>query len=250
MNQVSLLEELRRSWAITAKDMKIYYLRPPALMFGILFPIALFFTFTVGRNITPSRLVPLLAAQTLFWSASSVGPVAIPMERRMRTFERFISAPMSLISVLWGKTMAGVIFGVGVTSLSTILGLLGLGITVTNPLGLIGCIILSAMTYSAMGIMFASIPTASPGEVIIPLNFVRIPLMFISGMFIPLSNMPQIGVVAALISPLTHTLDLLRYSTGGESFFGLEINLVVLVGWMLVFLFIGQAFHKMMMKRQ
>jgi len=79
MNGVSILDELKRSWAITLKDIKIYYLRPPALMFGILFPIALFFTFTVGRNISNNRLIPLLAAQTVFWASSSIGPVAIPM---------------------------------------------------------------------------------------------------------------------------------------------------------------------------
>ncbi|MCW3991516.1 MAG: ABC transporter permease, partial [Candidatus Bathyarchaeota archaeon] len=82
MSRVSLLEELKRSWAITVKDVRVYYLRPPALMFGILFPVALFFTFTVGRNIPSDRLIPVLAAQTVFWSSSSIGPVAIPMERR------------------------------------------------------------------------------------------------------------------------------------------------------------------------
>ena len=50
MTHVTLFDRIKRSWAITVKDMKIYYLRPPALMFGILFPVALFFTFTVGRN--------------------------------------------------------------------------------------------------------------------------------------------------------------------------------------------------------
>ncbi len=103
MTQVTLSDSIKRSWAITVKDMKIYYLRPPALMFGILFPVALFFTFTVGRNLSPERLIPVLSAQTVFWSASTIGPVAIPMERRLRTFERFLSAPISLISVLWGK---------------------------------------------------------------------------------------------------------------------------------------------------
>ena len=98
MMHVSLRDRMKRSWAITVKDMKIYYLRPPALMFGILFPVALFFTFTVGRNMPPERLIPVLSAQTVFWSASSIGPVAIPMERRLRTFERFLSAPISLIA--------------------------------------------------------------------------------------------------------------------------------------------------------
>jgi ABC-2 type transport system permease protein len=250
MNGVSLLNELKRSWAITVKDVKIYYLRPPALMFGILFPVALFFTFTIGRNIPNDRLIPLLAAQTVFWASSSIGPVAIPMERRLRTFERFLSAPLSLISVLWGKMMAGVIFGLGVTTLATVLGVLLLGITMTNPLALLLGILLSTMAYSAMGILFASIPTGSPGEVIIPLNFFRIPLMFVSGMFVPLEQMPTAGIYAALISPLTHTLDLLRLCTGGVSFFGMAVNIVVLSFWTLLFLYIGQTFHKIIMKRE
>lgn len=250
MNKLSFLEELKRSWAITVKDVKIYYLRPPALMFGILFPIALFFTFTIGRDIPNEKLMSLLAAQTVFWASSSIGPIAIPMERRIRTFERFISAPLSLISVLWGKMMAGVLFGLGITALATILGVLLLSIPVTNPLALVLALLLSAMVYSAMGILFASIPTGSPGEVIIPLNFFRIPLMFVSGMFIPSEQMPPAGIYTAFVSSLTHTLDLLRLSTGGQSFFGITANIIILSVWMLVFLYIGQVFHRIIMKRE
>lgn len=250
MSRVSLMDELRRSWAITVKDMKVYYLRPPALMFGVLFPFALFFTFSVGRNIPSDRLIPVLAAQTVFWSASSIGPVAIPIERRMRTFERFLSAPLSLIAVLWGKTMAGVLFGLGITALATAVGVIGVGLPVMNPAALAAGIVLSAMTYSAMGILFASIPTGHPGEVIIPLNFVRIPLMFISGMFIPLERMPSAGIYAAFLSPLTHTLDLLRLGMGGASHFGWATDIGVLITWMVVFLFVGQMFHRIIMKRE
>ena len=250
MTQVTLCDRIRRSWAITVKDMKIYYLRPPAVMFGILFPVALFFTFTVGRNMSPDRLIPVLSAQTVFWSASSIGPVAIPMERRLRTFERFLSAPISLMAVLWGKMMAGVIFGAGITTLATGIGILWGNQTVTNAVALILGIGLSSMVYSAMGILFASIPTGSPGEVIVPLNFVRIPLMFVSGMFIPVESMPAAGQVVAALSPLTHTIDLLRLSTGSPSIFGFTVNISVLLVWMILFLYVGQMFHKMIMRRE
>jgi len=250
MTRISFLDELKRSWAITVKDIKIYYLRPPALMFGILFPVALFFTFTVGRNMPPERLIPVLSAQTVFWSASSIGPVAIPMERRMRTFERFLSAPISLISILWGKMMAGFIFGFGITSLASGIGLIWTGRLVSDPVALVFGIGLSSMVYSAMGILFASIPTASPGEVIVPLNFVRIPLMFVSGMFIPIESMPAIGVTAAFLSPLSHTLDLLKLGTGSSSYFGVITNLGVLSVWLILFLYIGLLFHKIIMKRE
>lgn len=250
MSQVTFLDQLRRSWAITIKDMKIYYLRPPALMFGILFPVALFFTFSSGRNMPPYRLIPVLAAQTVFWSASSIGPTAIPLERRTRTFERFLSAPVSLISVLWGKMMAGFLFGLGITTLATLIGVSWAGQPILNPLALAAGVMLSAMVYSAMGILFASIPTGSPGEVIIPLNFVRIPLMFVSGMFIPLDQMPTIGVYIAFLSPLSHTLDLIRLGMGRPSYFGSPSNIGVLIVWLLAFLFIGQIFHKIIMKRE
>ena len=250
MKKVTILDEMKRSWAITVKDVKVYYLRPPALMFGILFPIALFFTFIVGRNMPSSRLIPVLAAQTVFWSSSSIGPVAIPMERRMRTFERFLSAPISLISVLWGKMMAGVIFGIGITTIATGVGMSWIGRPVSDPIALILGIGLSAMAYSAMGILFASIPTGSPGEVIIPLNFFRIPLMFVSGLFIPLDAMPEPGLILAFLSPLTHTLDLIGIGVGGTSYFGWEANIGVLCIWIAVFLFVGQMFHKIIMKKE
>jgi ABC-2 type transport system permease protein len=250
LKRVTIFDEIRRSWAITVKDVKVYYLRPPALMFGILFPIALFFTFSVGRNIPPDRLIPVLVAQTIFWSASSIGPVAIPMERRMRTFERFLSAPISLIAILWGKIMAGVFFGIGVTSLAAGVGLYWVGKPVSDPIALILGIGLSAMAFSAMGILFASIPTGSPGEVIIPLNFFRIPLMFVSGLFIPLDAMPKAGLVLAFLSPLTHTLDLIRIGIGKTSFFGWNANIAVLCVWIVIFLLVGQLFHKIIMKKE
>jgi ABC-2 type transport system permease protein len=198
----------------------------------------------------PEKLIPVLSAQTIFWSASSIGPVAIPMERRLRTFERFLSAPISLIAILWGKMMAGFIFGLGITTLATVIGIIWAGRTISSVIALVLGIVISSMVYSAMGILFASIPTGHPGEVIIPLNFVRIPLMFVSGMFIPLDMMPKIGVYIALLSPLTHTLDLLNLGTGGSSYFGFSTNICVLLTWLIVFLYVGQLFHRIIMKRE
>ena len=129
-------------------------------------------------------------------------------------------------------------------------GLYWIGQSVSDPIALILGIGLSAMAFSAMGILFASIPTGRPGEVMIPLNFFRIPLMFVSGLFIPLDSMPQAGLILAFLSPLTHTLDLIRVGIGQASFFGLNANIGVLCFWIIVFLFVGQMFHKIIMKRE
>ncbi len=74
--------------------------------------------------------------------------------------------------------------------------------------------------------------------------------MFVSGMFIPLESMPDVGITVAFLSPLAHTLDLLKIGTGGSSFFGLLTNINVLSVWLIVFLYIGLMFHKIIMKRE
>jgi len=150
-----LRKEISRAGAICWKDIKVYYLKPPTLMFGVLFPFALFFTFTVGRGLSTARLIPILLSQTIFWASSTVGPVVIPLERRMKTFDRYLSAPMSLLSVLFGKVMAGFIFGLAVSLIPLLLAIFWLSLQIVDIFAFILGILLSCMAFSTMGIMFA-----------------------------------------------------------------------------------------------
>ena len=250
MSKVSKWDELQRSWVIAMKDMKIYYLRPAPIMFGVMFPFTLFLSFAVGRDVPIAKLAPLLLAQTLFWASSSVGPVSIPVERRVRTFGRYLSAPLSLVSVLFGKTLAGVLYGLSISTLAVALCIFAFGTAITDAFVLILGMGLASLGFSAMGIMFASIPTQNPGEVMMPMNFIRIPMLFISGLYIPVSQLPTIGQAAAFLSPLTHTLDLMEYGLGGSSHFGIPVNVAVLVLYTLLFIGIGISFHRRIMKTQ
>jgi len=245
-----LLRELRVAWAIGEKDIKIYYAKFPSLMFGVLFPFSMFLAFVAGRKMPISRSIPVLVAQTLFFASSTIGPVTIPLERRIRTFDRFLIAPVSLITVLLGKTIAGFLYGILVSTIPVVIGSLVFHSSVTDPLALIIGMILSALCFAAMGIMFASIPGQSPGQVMMPLNFVRIPLLFISGVFIPVKELPPWGQAVSLFSPLTHTIELLREGLGGGSTFGLPINMAALLLYLALFLYIGIRFHIINQKRE
>jgi ABC-2 type transport system permease protein len=250
MNRGHLVRELKVAWAIAVKDMKIYYLRPPSLMFGILFPFSMFLSFVIGRNIPISRAIPVLVAQTVFFAASSIGPVSIPMERRLQTFDRFLSAPVSLLMVLLGKTIAGFVYGVGISFIPVAMGLAFFGSQITDLIALAMGMMLSAFGFAAMGIMFASLPGQGPGQVMMPLNFVRIPLLFVSGVYIPVRDLPSWGQVASAVSPLTHTIELIRLGLGGENFFGLTVNMAVLAFYLIAFLLAGMRFHIINQKRE
>src|SRR4030065_2453924 len=117
------VREIRVACAIASKDMLTYYTKPAALMFGILFPFTLFLSFSIGRDIPLAQQIPMLIAQTLFFASSSIGPVVIPMERANQTFDRFLTAPVSLLSVLFGKTLAGIIYGTGISIIPVLFGI-------------------------------------------------------------------------------------------------------------------------------
>jgi len=242
--------EMRVMWAIAVKDMRTYYTRPPSIMFGILFPFSLFLSFSIGRNVPLAQQIPILIAQTLFFASSSIGPVVIPSERANQTFDRFLTSPVSLLSVLMGKTLAGIIYGIGISIIPILVGIAFFGSQITNIGVLVACMTLSSLGFSAMGIMFASIPGQTPGQVMMPLNFVRIPLLFISGVYTPVRELPSWGQIGSMLSPLTHTIELARYALGGETFFGPLVNIAVLSVYTVLFLFMGIRFHIMNQRKE
>jgi len=172
------------------------------------------------------------------------------LERRIKTFDRFLSAPVSLMTVLLGKTMAGFIYGIGISVIPILVGVAFFQSTITNLAALTAGMILSASAFAAMGIMFASLPGQGPGQVLMPMNFVRIPLLFISGVFIPVKDLPTWGQVLSVFSPLTHTIELVRGGLGGENFFEAPVSIAVLSVYLAVFLFAGMYFHIITQRRE
>jgi ABC-2 type transport system permease protein len=74
-------------------------------------------------------------------------------------------------------------------------------------------------------------------------SFVKFPLIFISGVFVPLSEMPEFVRNIALISPLTYFTDLARYATGDKNYFAVGIDLLVLVLFTVVAWIIAVKLH-------
>lgn len=195
MNRKNIKNNLLAAWAITKKDIKSYYFKPSTLMFGIMFPLFMFLSFAVGRNASPSVLISGLISLTVLFSASSIGPVAIPTERRVKTFERLLSAPISFYSIILGKALGGVLFSLFVSFVALLTAWAFLDVAIINPLILVLALTLASLCFSLLGIMFAMFPTENPGDIMMMLNFIRLPLVFISGIFIPIETLPSWGRV-------------------------------------------------------
>jgi len=243
----SLLEriaaEAAQAWAIAVKDVRVYYLTPPMIMFGLLMPFFMFFSFSVGRGLGAETSVARMLALTTFFTASSAGPVILPMERRTRTIDRMLVAPLSLVTMLLGKTLVGTFFGIAVSLVPLLGGLAIFGSRVADPLLLTLGLIGGSLAFSALGILLASMPADSPGAIMMPSTLLRWPLMFISGVFIPLADMAPWTRAASYVSPLTYTQDLLNWAVLGAGAQSLTLDLIALPVSLALFLVPAVKLH-------
>jgi ABC-2 type transport system permease protein len=208
------IAELLGAIRIAKKDAKIYYLKPPVIMFGLVFPGFTYLAFTIGRAIEPILLIPGLTAITAFFAAGSIGPAVLPLERKTNTLERLLGDPLLPFSIILGKTFAGAAFGLAMSLVPLLIGVLALGMPIANLWLLVPSIALCALMFAAFGIFFSARADEMPNAMM-PMNMVRFPMLFVSGVFVPLEAMPGFLQPIAYLMPLTYAVDTMRQTVLG-----------------------------------
>jgi len=232
---------LRGILVIAEKNMRLYYTKPPVLMFGLLFPLFMFFAFFVGRSLDLVTFFPAFLAMMLFFTASSVGPLITPWEKREKTYERLLSYPVTLESIIFGDLIAGAVFGIGISVIVWLASTLFIPVAISST-GLFAlAFILGTLACASLGVLLASPAADSPPNVMIFSNLIRFPLIFISGIFIPLSRMEGPGLYLAYCSPLTYLVDLFNAAVSGESTFSPLVDCGVLVAVTVAFILLARA---------
>jgi ABC-2 type transport system permease protein len=234
--------QLSRALAIAEKDIRIYYLKGPVLIYGILFPMFLFLAFFLGRGMPVDFLISGLLSMTLFFTATAVSPVILPWEGSMRTLERLISAPVSIPAILLGDALASFIFGIIISVVPLAFGLV-VGVRIFSPVVLVAAILLSAFCASYLGMLFSTPPTNVPSNIMMITNLVKFPLVFISGVFIPIEQMPPWGKTISLFSPLTYMTDLMRYSIQGSSYHPILLDFAAIAVFTVIFMVLAMFIH-------
>ncbi len=246
---MNVIDQFRRSFAIAKKDMLIFYLKGPVVIMGLLFPLFLFLAFLIGRNLSGVQLFAGLAGMTVFFTSTAVGPTIIPWECRGRTFERLITAPISLTIVLLGDFQASFYFGFGVSLAVLISAILYLGLHLSLSIFL-GATLLALGCFSAMTILMSSYPpTDVPADVMMLSSLIKFSFLFISGIFVPLDKLPFCWRILSFISPLTYYVDAVRHSLRG-GYLPLWLDLGMLGVFALVFFLSGLWIHNRVLERR
>lgn len=229
--------------------MKIYYSKGPVVLMGVLFPAFMFIAFAFGRDMPVVSLMPGLISVSVFFTCSAIAPITFPWETQARTLERLVSAPITVWAILFGDMLASMLTGIIITIVPIAIAI-GIGATIIDPLVLSVAIILGAACFATLSLIISSPPASAPQYSQMLSSFIKFPLVFISGVFVPLSEMPQFARSITYISPLTYFTDLARYSLGNEHYFPIGVDLLAIFGFTVTSWIIAVKIHNMTLPKR
>jgi ABC-2 type transport system permease protein len=204
-------DDLRGIFYIALKDMRTYYLKPPSISWGIVFPLTWTLAFYLRNPQNFEQLVPGLIAMTILFSTTAAEAVVINFELRLGSLERLLLTPISMSAVLLGKVVGGAIFGLIMTIAITIGSVLALGLTNISAFYLALIIVLSLLVFSSLGALLCLL-VKEVFEAQTLLNLPRFIMVFLCGVVYPISAMPSTLQYIAYLLPLTYTVEGLRQS--------------------------------------
>jgi ABC-2 type transport system permease protein len=228
-------DDLRGIFYIALKDMKTYYLKPPSISWGIVFPVAWILAFYLRNPQSFEMLVPGLIAMTILFSTTAAEAVVINFELRLGSLERLLLAPISLPAVLLGKVMGGAIFGFMMTVVVTTGSVLALGLFHVNLLYLVLILVPSLLVFSSLGALLCVL-VKEVFEAQTLLNLPRFIMVFLSGVVYPVSAMPLVLQYVAYLMPLTYTVEGLQQAFSVSQSNTIFVYTLVLFGFFMVFI--------------
>lgn len=229
-------------WNIVLKDMRTYYLKPPNVSWGLIFPLAWTGMFFIRSGAGVEAVLPLLpglVAVSILFGTTSMLAVTITFERRMRSFERLLLAPVPLELLMLAKTGGAIFFGmvnalVPIALAAYLADLSGVAWAAVLP-----AVALIAVASTFLG-LFVAVSVSEVFEAQTFSNFIRFPMIFLCGLFLPVSDLPAFLQPLSYVLPLTYGVDILHGSMHGAHAMPLGLDFAVL-GAFCVVLFLASV---------
>ncbi len=218
-------------WNILKKDMQTYYLKPPNISWGLLFPLAwtgMFFIKSGSGLEGAIGLLPGVVALSILFGTTSMLAVTVTFEKKNASFDRLLLAPLSLEGLMAAKTSGAIVFGTANAFVPVILAAFLTDIARINWPLFVATVILIAIASTFLG-LFIAVSAKEVFEAQTFSNFFRFPMVFLCGLFFPVEKLPIFLKPLSYALPLTYGVDLLRGSVLGTHQLAYSLDLAMLV---------------------
>ena len=213
-------------WNILKKDMRTYYLKPPNVSWGLIFPLAWTGMFFIrsgsGLESIPTLLPGVVAVSVLFGTTSMLA-VTVTFEKKNRSFERLLLAPVPLEHLMLAKTSGAILFGVANAFVPVIMASFLADLSSVAWSLFVPAVFLIAVASTFLG-LFIAVAVSEVFEAQTFSNFLRFPMIFLCGLFFPIERLPVFLRPRSYVLPLTYGADVLHGAVHGAHslHFGLD----------------------------
>jgi ABC-2 type transport system permease protein len=217
---------------IVLKDVRNYYLKPPNISWGLVFPVAwtlmLFLRSESAINIRD--VLPGVMAMSILFGTTSMLAVTMTFERKSRSFDRLLLSPISLNGLMLAKTSGAILFGIFNAFVPVLFAAFFIDLSNINVWTMMIGAVLLAVTSTFLG-LFISVSVKEVFEAQTFSNFFRFPMLFLCGLFIPVHDLPIVIRPLSFAIPVTYGTDLLKDAINQNGFIPIPVSLIVLVGF-------------------
>jgi ABC-2 type transport system permease protein len=217
-------------WNILGKDMRAYYLKPPNISWGIIFPLAwtgMFFIRSGSGLESIPELLPGVMTISILFGTTSMLAVTITFEKRSRSFERLLLSPISLELLMLAKTSGAILFGVVNAFVPIVIAAFLADLTVVAWSLVIPAIILIGIASTFLG-LFIAVSVTEVFEAQTFSNFFRFPMIFLCGLFLPIMSLPVFIRWLSYLLPVTYGVDILQGAVNGGHIMSFTLDFVIL----------------------
>ena len=184
-------------------------------------------------------MAPGVIGMTVLFS-SMFGGIALLWDRQFGFLKETLVAPVPRLWIMAGRTLGGATVA---TFQGTLIFLVSL-IAGFRPVSLwalpvaFAVLVLTAVVFAALGTAIGSTLKDMQGFQLV-MNFMVMPIFFLSGALYPLANLPKALAVLTRVDPLTYGVDGVRGALIGVTHFGLSVDVAALAGVAVLLLGVG-----------
>jgi ABC-2 type transport system permease protein len=219
-------------WNILLKDMRTYYLKPPNLSWGIIFPLAWTLMFFVKSQtaVDVRSLLPGVMALSILFGTTSMLAVTVTFEKKGRSFDRLLLAPIPLELLMLAKTSGAVFFGTLNAFVPVVMAAFVTDLSGVAWWELLPAVLLIAVSSTFLG-LFIAVSVSEVFEAQTFSNFFRFPMVFLCGLFFPIAAIPFALKPLSYALPLTYGADLLHGAVNGNGTLPVSLSFAVLTAF-------------------
>ena len=247
--------EIEGLYGIWLREFKVFQREKSRVISAVAQPIIWLFLLGggIGASIDPKSignvgyqrfLFPGIVAMSTMFGTVFYG-LYIVWDRKIDVLKEILVAPISRITVFFGKVLGGATDAMITAFILLLLGVVLVGVAPFGLVGGLGIALLLAIGMVSIGLTLGAFFESMEGFQVI-ITFMIFPLFFLSAALYPVENLDPVMGAAVRANPVAYAVDALRWALIGKGSFDLWLDLAVLLLFDLAMVLLGTwAFRRM-----